>query len=208
MKKQLLSLLMALCVGLCLVPAAVLAVGDTKGVSSADELTAAAADSTVNTIRLAADIDISASLTVARKVTLDLNGHTLRYQNAAGSGSVIIVSSGAELTVTDSSAATETPAGNGKISGGTGTNRAMTDIGGGYERLYGGGILIDDDTVNMTAGNITDSKADLGGGVAVMKGSFYMSGGTINNCESDGPIRVTPVCRANKATPVRTAKTA
>ena len=51
------------------------AAGETvKEVSTADELTAAIADSTVNTVKLAGDISISSSLTVTRTVTLDLNG--------------------------------------------------------------------------------------------------------------------------------------
>ena len=52
------------------------AAGETvKDVRTADELTAAIADSTVNTVKLAGDISISSSLTVTRTVTLDLNGH-------------------------------------------------------------------------------------------------------------------------------------
>ena len=47
-------------------------------VSTADELTAAIADSNVSTVRLAGDISISSSLTVNRTVTLDLNGHVLQ----------------------------------------------------------------------------------------------------------------------------------
>ena len=47
-------------------------------VSTADELTKAIADSTVNTVKLAGDISISSSLTVTRTVTLDLNGHVLQ----------------------------------------------------------------------------------------------------------------------------------
>ena len=48
--------------------------GEVTDVSTADELTAAIADSTVNTVKLAGDISISSSLTVTRTVTLDLNG--------------------------------------------------------------------------------------------------------------------------------------
>ena len=51
------------------------AAGETvKEVSTADELTKAIADSTVNTVKLTTDISISRSLTVTRTVTLDLNG--------------------------------------------------------------------------------------------------------------------------------------
>ena len=49
-----------------------------KDVSTAEELTAAIADSSVDTVRLAGDISISSFLTVTRTVTLDLNGHVLQ----------------------------------------------------------------------------------------------------------------------------------
>ena len=62
-------------------------------VSTADELTAAIADSAVKTVKLAADISISSSLTVNRTVTLDLNGHVLKYESA-NKGSVIVVENG------------------------------------------------------------------------------------------------------------------
>ena len=55
------------------------AAGETvKEVSTADELTKAIADSTVNTVKLTTDISISSSLTVTRTVTLDLNGKVLQ----------------------------------------------------------------------------------------------------------------------------------
>ena len=55
------------------------AAGETvRDVRTADELTAAIADSSVNTVKLAGDISISSSLTVTRTVTLDLNGHVLQ----------------------------------------------------------------------------------------------------------------------------------
>ena len=53
-----------------------------KEVSNESELTAAIADSTVGTVKLAGDISISSSLTVNRTVTLDLNGHVLKYESA------------------------------------------------------------------------------------------------------------------------------
>ena len=53
-----------------------------KDVSTAEELTAAIADVNFDTVRLAGDISISSSLTVNRTVTLDLNGHVLKYGSA------------------------------------------------------------------------------------------------------------------------------
>lgn len=56
--------------------------GAVTEVSTVDELTKAIADSTVGTVKLAGDISISTSLTVTRTVTLDLNGHVLKYVSA------------------------------------------------------------------------------------------------------------------------------
>lgn len=86
MKKRILSILLTLCM--------VLAANAVKEVASADELTAAVADSTVNTVRLASDIDITESLTVSRKVTLDLNGKNLQFLSENATGSVIVVPAG------------------------------------------------------------------------------------------------------------------
>ena len=72
-----------------------------KEVSNESELTAAIADTNVNTVKLAANIDISSSLTVNRTVTLDLNGHVLKY-GSANNGSVIVVENGGQLTIEDS----------------------------------------------------------------------------------------------------------
>ena len=126
MKKRFLSILLILCMVLCLAPTAALAADTVKEVASADDLTAAVADGTVDTVKLAADIDISASLTVSRKVTLDLNVKNLHFLSANATGSVIVVPTGGDLTVTDSSATDEKPTGTGKISGGNGTSYTIT----------------------------------------------------------------------------------
>ena len=72
-----------------------------KDVSTAEELTAAIADVNFDTVRLAGDIDISSTLTVNRTVTLDLNGHVLKYESA-NNGSVIVVEGSGQLTIEDS----------------------------------------------------------------------------------------------------------
>lgn len=51
-----------------------------KEVSTVDELTKAIADVNFDTVKLTTDIDISNTLTVNRTVTLDLNGHVLKYE--------------------------------------------------------------------------------------------------------------------------------
>ena len=75
--------------------------GAVTEVSTVDELTKAIADSTVGTVKLAGDISISTSLTVKRTVTLDLNGHVLKYKSE-NKGSVIVVDGGGQLTIEDS----------------------------------------------------------------------------------------------------------
>lgn len=104
MKKQLVSILFALCMVLCLVPLAAFAEGETENVRVvADQTTlvAAMADTSVTTVKLAADIDIDATLKVDRTVTLDLNGYVLKYVSA-NKGSVIVVEGGGQLTIEDS----------------------------------------------------------------------------------------------------------
>lgn len=68
--------------------------GAVTEVGNEPDLTAAIANSNVNTVKLAANIDISSSLTVNRTVTLDLNGHVLKYESV-NKGSVIVVKDGA-----------------------------------------------------------------------------------------------------------------
>lgn len=98
MKKQLVSILFALCMVLCLVPLAAFAEGETENVqevTNQTDLFNAVADTSVTTVKLAANIDVSSSLTVTRPdVTLDLNGFVLKYQNDSQRGSVIVVENG------------------------------------------------------------------------------------------------------------------
>ena len=63
-----------------------------KDVSTAEELTAAIADVNFDTVRLTGDISISSTLTVNRTVTLDLNGHVLKYESA-NNGSCLLYTS-------------------------------------------------------------------------------------------------------------------
>ena len=86
MKKQLVSILFALCMVLCLVPLAAFAEGETvQEVTDQTTLFAAVADPSVTTVKLTADIDIDATLTVSRTVTLDLNGYVLRMTSTGDS---------------------------------------------------------------------------------------------------------------------------
>ena len=181
-----------------------------KEVSNESELTAAIADTNVNTVKLAANIDISSSLTVNRTVTLDLNGYVLKYESA-NKGSVIVVEGGGQLTIEDSNTSkpshrfnpngklwvldeasgTETVTG-GVITGGTGK---PIQFGSGkyvYDAYYGGGVYIaPGGQLTMTGGNIVGCSAEFGGGICIeserdgKQGQFSMSGGNIIGCSAE-----------------------
>lgn len=193
MKKQLVSILFALCMVLCLVPLAAFAEGETENVQKvADQTTlvAAMADGTVTTVKLAADIDIDATLKVDRTVTLDLNGYVLKYQNTGTRGSVIKVDINGNLTLKDSNAekvhkfdktnllwtlAADDATGEnivdvpgGIITGGTGSEKPDTP----KPEYIGGGVYVAADssgsgTFTMTGGSIAGCTAHQGGGVYV-----------------------------------------
>ena len=183
------------------------AAGETvRDVRTADELTAAIADSSVNTVKLAGDISISSSLTVNRTVTLDLNGQVLKYVGE-NEGSVIVVEGSGKLTLTDSNTAAEhkfMPGTNGlwvldeengkeTVTGGviTGGTGKPIQFGSGeyvYYAYYGGGVYIaPGGQLTMTGGNIIGCSATDGGGVCAdpltnQTSQFSMSGGSIAGC--------------------------
>ena len=178
--------------------------GAVTEVGNEPDLTAAIANSNVNTVKLAANIDISSSLTVNRTVTLDLNGHVLKYESA-NKGSVIVVENGGQLTIEDSNTSnlshkfnpngklwvldengSETVTG-GVITGGTGYPFPLSST------LYcGGGVYIaPGGQLTMTGGNIIGCSAKYGGGVCIYpkqdskQGQFSMSGGSIIGCSAE-----------------------
>ena len=204
MKKQLVSILFALCMVLCLVPLATFAEGETENVQAVTDqttLVAAMADGTVTTVKLVSDIDIDATLTVNRTVTLNLNGKVLQM---TGNGSVITIKDGGNLTLTDSHTTAEhkfTPNGDGlwvsdengskTVSGGVITGGTGTDIStyGGTTWYCGGGVYIEPGgQLTMTGGNIIGCSAESGGGVCIdselngKQGQFSMTGGSIAGC--------------------------
>ena len=71
-------------------------------VGTAADLTAALADSANGVVRLTADITITAGLKIQHNVTVNLNGHILRYDEAADPDSIFRVAGGKTLTLTDS----------------------------------------------------------------------------------------------------------
>ena len=205
MKKQLVSILFALCMVLCLVPLAAFAEGETENVqevTNQTDLFNAVADTSVTTVKLAANIDVSSSLTVTRPdVTLDLNGFVLKYQNDSQRGSVIVVEGSGNLTLTDSNTNPKqhkfTPDTNGlwvsdesgskTVSGGviTGGTGYPIQFGSGYTAYYGGAVYIKSGgKLTMEGGNIVGCSAVYGGGVYV-EGEFVMTGGSIIGCAAD-----------------------
>ena len=203
MKKRILSILLALCMVLCLVPITAFADGETnRKVETEQELVDALADSSVDIITLKNDIAIGTTLTVLRKVTLDLNGYVLKM---TGSGSVIILDNksgitgdltlidsnptaehkfkvnGAEPWVLDNSG-TETVYG-GIITGGTGSRIFFSN------GVEGGGVIIGSGALTMNGGNIVGCIANEGGGLFLSDGSFTMNAGSIVGCST--PNRLT-----------------
>ena len=201
MRKRILSILLTLCMVLSIAPATVFAEDSVvTEVSTAEDLTTAIENSAVSTVKLTADINISNSLTVNRTVTLDLNGHVLKYESA-NKGSVIVVENGGQLTIEDSNTSnlshkfnpngklwvldeasgTETVTG-GVITGGTGTD--ISTFGGTTWYCGGGALIKNGGSLTMRGGNIIGCSAECGGGVCIdsEQGQFSMSGGSIAGC--------------------------
>ena len=203
MKKRILSILLALCMLFCLVPTTAFAEGETnRKVETEQELVDALADSSVDIITLKNDIAIGTTLTVLRKVTLDLNGYVLKM---TGSGSVIILDNKSgitgDLTLIDSNptaehkfkvngvepwvldnSGTETVYG-GIITGGTGSRIFFSN------GVEGGGVIIGSGALTMNGGNIVGCIANRGGGLFLSDGSFTMNAGSIVGCST--PNRLT-----------------
>ena len=159
-------------------------------VSNEQELTAALADSANGVVRLTADITITAGLKITRDVTVDLNGHVLRYDETANPDSIFRVKAG-KLTLTDSRPEAEhedknLPAG-GLITGGKGFKY---DNGAGQSyNYYGGGVYVETGASFVLAGGTiyacgvqSGANQAFGGGIYAEGGSVTMTGGAIRNC--------------------------
>ncbi len=173
-------------------------------VNTAEELINALAG-TAKTIQLVKDIEINNTLTVNRTVTLDLNGHVLKYESV-NKGSVIVVKDGGNLTLTDSNTTAEhkfTPGTNGlwvsdengskTVSGGviTGGTGYPFPLSSGPVNCGGGVYIAPGGQLTMTGGNIIGCSAEFGGGVCIYPGRdgeqmpFSMSGGSIIGCSAE-----------------------
>ena len=161
-----------------------------KEVGTAEDLAAAIADTTVTTVKLAANIDFSGTLTVTRTVTLDLNGFTLKFTNpnqisitTYGRNNSytesfpigILVKSQADqrgrLTLADSSKAAT-----GRLE--------MTGV-------NDNAIFVTDGELTMTGGTITNSYSGEIGflkmtGIGILRGKASMTGGRIEKQKQMG----------------------
>ena len=188
-------------------------------VTTAEELTAALENNANDTVKLLANITINTTLTINRTVTLDLNGNVLEM---TGSGSVIKVASGGNLTIQDSNISTPhkfTPGGDGLwvldasgseivnggiITGGTGMPPGLNYSEGGGVYVSAGAAL------TMNGGSIVGCKAGSGvgggggGGVYIdydyttqKTSEFIMNGGSIVGCKagSGGGVLIRSGCR-------------
>ena len=162
----------------------------TRGVSTAEELTAALSG-TDGIVKLTDDITITEGLKIERDVTVDLNGHVLRYDEEAEPGSIFRVKSNCALTLTDSRPQAEhedttLPAG-GLITGGKGFAH---DNGAGQSYTYfGGGVYVETGASFVLAGGTiyacgvrSGAISAFGGGIYAEGGSVTVTGGAIRNC--------------------------
>ena len=207
MRKRIISTLMALCMALTLLPVQVLAanytVGEDTSVSAralagtagtklkADNIDAYVANGLGSGVyTLAEDVTISGTLRVTGEATVDLNGHILRYAEAADPDSIFRVEAG-KLTLTDSCPEAEhedktLPAG-GLITGGKGFKY---DNGAGQSyNYYGGGVYVEAGaSFELAGGTIyacgvqSGANQAFGGGIYAEGGSVTMTGGAIRNC--------------------------
>ena len=210
MKKRILSILLMCCMVLTLLPVQALAedsaytVGEDTSVSAralartagtklkADNIATYVANGLGDGVyTLAEDVTISGTLTVTGEATVDLNGHILRYDEAADPDSIFRVAGGKTLTLTDSRPEAkhedETLPAGGLITGGEGYRR---DYGAGQSySYYGGGVYVEAGASFELAGGtiyacgVRDgAEYAYGGGIYTEGGSVTMTGGAIRNC--------------------------
>ena len=161
MKKRFLSILMALCLTLTLLPTAALADGTVREVSSEQEFRSAITDaSSGDTVKLMADIWITPTgegtrltpqVSLNTEVTLDLNGYTLGVAESAHGQSLtytpvlLSVETGAKLTIT----------GNGTITSECGNNNSYCiDVNGGEVVVENGEFYGAVTAIQVESGNL------------------------------------------------------
>ena len=197
MKQRMLSVLLAPCLVLSLGPAQVLAAepGDqtVREAATVQELAAALADSTVDLVRLTADIVISENLTVSRSVTLDLNDHVVSMTGGlftvTGRDVTLTLADNAEAKTAKKFKINETgvwtldETGDRTITGGVITGGIVyVDIFGYYDldKDFGSGVLIDHGLAALTVTDVTIN-------VPVKNQSGILAGsGTFNGAVRNG----------------------
>ena len=195
MKKRMLSILLTLCMVLCLAPAGVFAEGEmTKKVKTEQELVDALADNTVlqsvavqsigpneaevendlyekmslqvSVITLINDIELNGCLSIDYEVTIDLNGHVLKIADGSNDRVIKITKDG-HLILTDGRSTAEH-----KFTPNADGLWVLDEAGG--TEIVKGGII--------TGGN---TGGDDGGGVYIEPGGrFTMNGGSIVGCQA------------------------
>lgn len=195
MKRQFVSILMALVMALSLLPAQALAEDNAVTELNKNNISNYVTNGLGNgTYKLTEDVTITGTLTITGDTTVDLNGHVLRYDETAETpGSIFRVKAGKTLTLTDSRPEAEhedknLPAG-GLITGGKGYRH--DGGGGGYHYYYyhGGGVYVEAGaSFELAGGTIyacgvqSGANYAYGGGIYAEGGSVTMTGGAIRNC--------------------------
>ncbi len=185
MKKRIFGILFVLCLLFCLVSTGVFAESETvKNAATAQEFIDALADSKIDTVRLTADIIIDIIPTVDRAVTLDLNGHVLRYFNEAKP--FVSMNVTGDLTLKDSN-----PSAEHRFYNYYGTNLLILDEENGDRVINGGiitnlGIYIDGGSLKIDGGSIVGCQGGAGAIEVREKGAFTMNAGMIIGCYSSG----------------------
>lgn len=156
----------------------------TAEVQTAEELKTAIADTGKTKVKLTSNITITETLTVSRTVTLDLNGHVLKYENSTQKGSVIKVEQSGNLTIKDSNTVNQTYYFDVDSTSGLWTWNQNATSGGnsvtGGIITGGTGTCIDDEKINY----------NFGGGIYIVGGQCTMEGGSIVGCQAIAAYRL------------------
>ena len=190
-RRKILMGILSLCLVCGLMPSMAFADGGTIMVKDLNELTAAITSQTSPiAIRLTDDITIDTTLEIKKTVTLDLNGHVLKYENSSKKGSVIKVKNSGYLTLLDNNTEilthkfTVNDDGLWVLDEDNGTQTVSGGIiTGGNSDNKGGGLSIEDSgAFIMYGGSIVGCTATNGGGVYMNGESLRLDGGKIIGC--------------------------
>ncbi len=202
MKKRILSIMLALCMVMAIMPQAVFAADDVGNERDFHNLIKAT--DAGKTLKMNKDYSCAMAFRIGKNMTIDLNGHVLSFtgrnaQTEIGYGdyknkTVTIIDSNPNSVHTGQFAglpdggviyAPEAVQGVLRIDEGSTLNMKGGTI---YQSnaVNMGGAFVVYGTLNMTGGTIKNCTAGHGGGVHVQPGgTFTMSGGTIKNCSAD-----------------------